>query len=59
MGSYPTLVFLKNSDHKVVILFQIVAYGLVADSENRFYFIRFANYWQGHRNSMTPTTAGP
>ena len=23
-----------------------------------FYFIRFANYWQGHRNSMTPITAG-
>ena len=24
-----------------------------------FYFIRFGNYWQGHRNSMTPITAGP
>ena len=24
-----------------------------------FYFIRFANYWQGHHNSMTPITAGP
>ena len=25
-----------------------------------FYFIRFANYWQGHPNSMTPITAcGP
>ena len=24
-----------------------------------FYFIRFFNYWQGHRNSMTPVTAGP
>ena len=22
-----------------------------------FIFIRFANYWQGHRNSMTPITA--
>ena len=22
-----------------------------------FYFIRFANYWQGHPNSMTPITA--
>ena len=27
--------------------------------EDLFYFIRFANYWQGHRNSMTPITAGP
>ena len=26
---------------------------------NCFYFIRFANYWQGHRNSITPITAGP
>ena len=24
-----------------------------------FYLIRFANYWQGHHNSMTPITAGP
>ena len=24
-----------------------------------FHSIRFANYWQGHRNSMTPITAGP
>ena len=24
-----------------------------------FYFIRFANYWQSHRNSMTPITADP
>ena len=24
-----------------------------------FYFIRFANYWQGHCNSMTPITVGP
>ena len=24
---------------------------------NYFYFIRFANYWQGHRSSMTPITA--
>ena len=23
------------------------------------YFITFANYWQGHRNSWTPITAGP
>ena len=23
------------------------------------YFIRFANYWQGHRNSITPIAAGP
>ena len=23
------------------------------------YFIRFANYWQGHRNSMTLITEGP
>ena len=25
----------------------------------KFYFIRSANYCQGHRNSMTPITAGP
>ena len=24
-----------------------------------FYFFRFGNYWQSHRNSMTPITAGP
>ena len=24
-----------------------------------FYFIRFGNYWQSHRNSMTPITVGP
>ena len=23
------------------------------------YFIRFSNYWQGHRYSMTPISAGP
>ena len=31
---------------------------LLRDSFLFFFFIRFANYWQGHYNSMTPITAG-